>query len=228
MVRPMKKSIILGGLALLLATACHKADYDAFGGHSDDADNPVRAYMVALADDIVAASLEELEAALQLDLQDPITQVMYDAKGSLLTPGGTWKVRRESALKGLVLQCEQGIDGSSIWNISFDGDLELRGEIFPTQFSFYAHPEGSQSNAAHQDWNVTSFHGDRYEREGYNCSFDCFEGTLRFEALPENGYWNAYGTFSMNVFKGETLVDSAYLSLKGAPSAAIFVHGLEQ
>lgn len=224
----MKKTILLGGLALLLATACHKADYDAFGGHTDDPDNPVRVYMLTLADDIVAASLEELEAALQLDPQDPITQAMYEAKGSLLVPGGTWKVRRECSLKGLVLQCEQGIDGSSIWNISFDGDLELRGEIYPTNFSFSAHPEGSQSNSAHQDWKVSVFHGDRYERDGYNCNFDCFEGTLLFQALPEENYWNAYGTFSMHVFKGETHVDSAYLSLKGAPSAAIFVHGLEQ
>lgn len=224
----MKKSIILGCLALLLATACYRADYDAFGGHTDTSGNPVREYMLALADDIVAASLEELEAALKMDPQDPITQVLYDAKGNLLAPGSTWKVRREGSLKGLVLQCERGLDGSSIWNVSFDGDLELRGESYPTQFSFSAHPEGSQSQAAHQDWKVTVFHGDRYEREGYNCYFDCFEGTLRFQALPEDGYWNAYGTFSMHVFKGETLVDSAYLSLKGAPSAAIFVHGLEQ
>ena len=228
MVRLMKRAFILAGLALLLTTACHKADYDAFGGHTDTSDNPVRAYMLTLADDIIAASLEELENALQLDPQDPVIQALYKVEGNLLLPGSTWTIRRECPLKGLVMHCEQGLDGSSIWNITFDGDLELNGDTYPTNFSFYAHPEGPQSDVAHQDWKVTVFHGERFEREGYNCIFECFEGTLLFQALPENNFWNAYGTFSMHVFKGETLVDAAYLSLKGAPSAAIFAHGLEQ
>ena len=222
MVRLMKKTTLLAGLALFLLTACHKADYDAFGGHTDTGENPVREYMLTLADDIVAASLEELESALQMGPQDQVTQALYYIQGDL-SSGGTWTIRRECPLKGLVIRNVIKTEGLMGWLLEFDGDLTLSGETFPTRFTVQA--ERVPSEAVHTDWRITRFSGSRTEREGYRCTFDISSG-LVFEALQEDDLWNARGTIQMNVYKGDTLVDIAILTLKGPRSAAVFVHGI--
>lgn len=219
----MKKTALLAGFILLLATACHKADTDAFGGHTDTTDNPVREYMLALADDLVAASLEELEAALQADPQDPLSQTLYVMQGDLLS-GGRWTIRRECPLKGLVIQNVIKADGLMGWILEFDGDLSLIGSPYPTRFTLQA--EHSPTQSSHSDWRITSFSGQRTERDGYMCTFDISSG-LVFEALQDDKLWNAFGTIRMMVYKNDILVDTAYLSLKGSRSAAVFVHGPE-
>lgn len=220
----MKKTVFLAGIVLLLATACHKADYDAFGGHTDTNDNPVRAYMLNVVDDLVAASLEELETALQMDAQDAFTQALYVMQGDLRHVTGTWTVRRECPLKGLVIRCNIQTEGLAGWILEYDGDIELLGNIYPTHFTLQA--EHNPTEEAHTDWRITKFSGYRTEREGYKCTFD-ISSSLLFEALQqEERLWNAAGTLHMIVYKNDSLIDTAYLSLKGAPSAAIFVHGL--
>ena len=225
MVRPMKKSVLLAGLVLLLATACHQFDPDAFGGHTDTTDHPVREYMLYLTDHLVAASLEELETALQMDPQDAATQSMYVVQGDLAHGNGVWTVRRECALKGLVMRNVIRTEGLTGWLLAFEGDVEISGSAYPTRFTVQA--ERAPTQVAHTDWKVTKFSGTRTEIEGYRCTFDATTA-LDFEAL-ESDYkiWNAYGTVHMNVYKNDDLIDNAFLSLKGAPSAAIFVHGLK-
>ena len=223
MVRNMKKTALFAGLVLLLATACHKADVDAFGGHSDDGDNPVHAYMLTLADDIVAESLEELEAALQMNPQDQVAQALYVIQGDLSHVTGTWTIRRECPLKGLVIRCNIHTEGLTGWILEYDGALDLSGYTYPTRFTVEA--ERTSTQETHTDWRITKFSGHRIEQEGYKCTFDISSGLL-YEALPESNLWNAYGTIHMDVYKNDTLVDTAYLSLKGAPSASIFVHGV--
>ena len=218
----MKKTTLLAGLALFLLTACYKADYDAFGGHTDTSENPVKEYMLTLADDIVAASLEELESALQMDPQDKVTQALYYIQGDL-SSGGTWIIKRECPLKGLALRNLIKSEGLMGWLIEFDGELALSGETFPTRFTVQA--ERVPSEAVHTDWRITKFSGSRTEREGYRCTFDITSG-LVYEALQENDLWNARGTIQMNVYKDDTLVDTGILTLKGPRSGAVFVHGV--
>ena len=198
----MKKSVLLAGLVLLFATACHKVDYDAFGGHTDTTDNPVRAYMLSLSDDLLAASLEELETALQLDSTDPVAQVLYVIQGDLHETSGHWTVRRECPLKGLVIRTCIKSETQMGWLLEYEGDIDLSGNTYPTQFTVQA--ERAVTEDLHTDWSITKF---------------------SFEALPQNYLWNAFGTLHMSVYKDNSLIDNAYLSLKGAPSAAIFVHG---
>ena len=221
MVRDMKKTALLAGLSLLLVTACYKADYDAFGGHTDTDENPVKEYMLTLADDMVAASLEELESALQMEPQDQVTQSYYVVQGDLHS-GGRWTLRRECPLKGLVIRNVIQTEGLMGWLLEFDGDLNLSGYIYPTHFMVQAEHQPTQN--AHTDWSITKFSGHRTEQQGYRCTFDISSGLL-FDALQEDYRWNARGTIHMDVYKDDTLVDTAYLTLKGPRSAAVFVHG---
>lgn len=223
MVRHMKRMLLFGGLALLLAASCQKAE-DAFGGHMDESDNPVREYMITLADDLVAASLEELEIALQTDPLSPSAQAFYIIEGNLDTPGSTWTIRRECPLKGLVIRCGQTNDGLPGWSMEFEGDFKLSGESYPTRFSMWAHQgDETQSISSHIDWIVSEFSGERFEREGYACSFGT-TSPLSFNAMPEDYLWYSYGTLYMYVHKGKTLVDTAYLRLNGPRSSASFTH----
>ena len=226
MVRHMKRTVILAGMALLLMTACSKANHDYFGGHTHSSDNPVQEYMLTLADDLLTASLEELEDALQANPQDPVARALYDIQGNDLNlSGSTWTIRRECPLKGLVLRCEPE-NGQTAWTLSFDGDLELAGESYPTRFSIRLRPEdGGQNQSSHINWTVFEFSGSRTEREGYNCSFGLASSTILFRALLADYVWNPYGSLQMKVFKNQDLVDVAYLTLAGAPSASTFVHG---
>ena len=223
MVGLMKRMVFLAGLVLLLASGCHKADSDAFGGHTDTIDNPVQEYMLSLTDDLIAASLEELETALQMDAQDPMAQAMYVIQGDLTHVTGTWTIRRECPLKGLVIRCNIHSEGLMGWILEYGGDIELSGYPYPTYFKLQAERKPTQE--AHTDWQITQFSGQRIEREGYICTFES-STALVFEALQENNLWNAYGTVHMNVYNNDTLIDSAFLSLKGPRSAAAFVHGL--
>jgi hypothetical protein len=219
----MKKSVLLAGLVLLCTTACHKIDYDAFGGHTDTTENPVRAYMLSLSDDLLAASLEELETALQLDPADPVAQALYLIQGDLHETRGHWTVRRECPLKGLVIRTFIKSEEQMGWLLEYEGNVELSGEAYPTTFTVQA--ERPMTEDHHTDWSITKFSGTRTEKEDYHCTFES-SSDLVFEALPQDFLWNAFGTLHMNVYKGKSLIDNAYLSLKGAPSAAIFVHGI--
>ena len=218
--------LILAGMVLLLMTACSKANRDYFGGHTHSSDNPVQEYMLTLADDLLTASLEELEDALQADPQDPVARALYDMKGGdLHLSGSTWTIRRECPLKGLVLRCEPE-NGQAAWTLEFDGDLELAGEIYPTFFSVRLRPEDDgQNQSPHGNWTVFEFSGTRTERDGYKCSFGLASPTILFRALLADHVWNPYGSLQMKVLKNENLVDIAYLTLAGAPSASTFVHG---
>lgn len=222
----MKRMLILAGMALLLMTACSKANPDYFGGHTHSSDNPVQEYMITLADDLLTASLEELEDALQVDPQDPVARVLYNMKGGdLHLSGSTWTIRRECPLKGLVLRSELE-NGQAAWTLEFDGDLELAGEIYPTRFSVRLRPEDDgQNQSPHGNWTVFEFSGTRTERDGYKCSFGLASPTILFRALLADHVWNPYGSLQMKVLKNENLVDIAYLTLAGAPSASTFVHG---
>ena len=224
----MKRTIILAGAALLLLTACSKADHDYFGGHKHTSDNPVQDYMLTLADDLLTASLEELEEALQVNSQDPVARALYDMQGDdLHLSGSKWTVRRECPLKGLVLQCEPE-EGKTAWNLVFDGDLVLADESYPTQFSIRLRPEyDEQDQSAHLNWAVFEFSGSRTERDGYKCTFSLASPTILFRSLLADHLWNPYGSLQMTVFKNETPVDVAYLTLAGPPSASTFVHGQE-
>lgn len=226
MVRHMKRTVILAGMVLLLMTACSKADRDYFGGHTHSSDNPVQEYMLTLADDLLTASLEELEDALQANPQEPVARALYDMKGGdLHLSGSTWTIRRECPLKGLVLRCEPE-SGQAAWTLEFDGDLELAGEIYPTRFSIRLRPEDDGQNPSpHVNWTVFGFNGTRTERDGYKCSFGLASPTILFRALLADHVWNPYGSLQMKVLKNENLVDIAYLTLAGAPSASTFVHG---
>ena len=214
--------MLLGGLVLLFTTACQKINYDAFGGHTDTTDNPVRAYMIALSDDLLAVSLEELETALRLDPADPIAQALYVVQGDLRETDGRWTIRRECPLKGLVIRTFIKSEEQMGWLLEYDGEIDLSGDAYPTTFTVQA--ERPVTEDLHTDWTITRFTGSRTEREGYKCTFESASNIV-FEALAEDYLWNAYGTLHMSVYKGNSLIDNAYLSLKGAPSAAIFVHG---
>lgn len=218
----MKRIIILAGTALLLLTACSKADHDYFGGHKHASDNPVQEYMLTLADDLLTASLEELEDALQASPQDPVVRALYDIQGDdLHLSGSTWTLRRECPLKGLVLRCE-----TDAWSLTFDGDLVLAGESYPTQFSIRLRPEDiEQDQSSHPNWAVFEFSGSRTERDGYKCTFGLASATILFRSLLADHLWNPYGSLQMKVFKDQTLVDVAYLTLSGSPSSSTFVHG---
>ena len=218
----MKRMIILAGTALLLLTACSKADHDYFGGHKHASDNPVQEYMLTLADDLLTASLEELEDALQASPQDPVVRALYDIQGDdLHLSGSTWTLRRECPLKGLVLRCE-----TDAWSLTFDGDLVLAGESYPTQFSIRLRPEDiEQDLSSHPNWAVFEFSGSRTERDGYKCTFGLASATILFRSLLADHLWNPYGSLQMKVFKDQTLVDVAYLTLSGSPSSSSFVHG---
>ena len=147
----MKRTVILAGAALLLMAACSKADHDYFGGHSKTGDNPVQDYMLTLADDLLTASLEELEDALKANPQDPVARALYDMQGDdLQLSGSSWTIRRECPLKGLVLRCEPE-DGQTAWNLVFNGDLELAGESYPTRFSIRLRPEDGEQNLVDGD-----------------------------------------------------------------------------
>lgn len=228
MVRRMKRTVILAGTALLLMTACSKADHDYFGGHSKTGDNPVQDYMLTLADDLLTASLEELEDALKANPQDPVARALYDMQGDdLQLSGSTWTIRRECTLRGLVLRCEPE-DGQTAWNLVFNGDLELAGESYPTRFSIRLRPEdGEQNQSSHFNWTVFEFSGSRTERDGYSCSFGLASSAILFRALLGDHLWNPYGSLQMKVFKNQDLVDTAFLTLAGFPSASTFVHGQE-
>lgn len=227
MVRHMKRTVILAGMTLLLMTACSKANHDYFGGHTHSSDNPVQEYMLTLADDLLTASLEELEDALQANPQDPVARALYDMQGDdLHLSGNTWTIRRECPLKGLAIRCEPV--GHMAWGIVFDGNLELAGESYPTQFSIRLRPEDDgQNQSPHINWTVFEFTGTRTERDGYKCTFGLASPTILFRAMLADHLWNPYGSLQMKVFKNDNLVDNAYLTLAGAPSASTFVHGEE-
>ena len=224
MVKLMKRMMYFAGLVLLLTTACQKADHDYFGGHTHKSDNPVHEYMLTLADDLLTASLEELASALRANPQDPIARASYDIQGDLLQPGGTWTLRLECPLKGLVIRSET-VDEETVWNLVYDGSLSLAGERYPTQYSIRVRPKDEgQDLSSYIDWSVFEFSGTRTEREGYKCTFGLATPTISFRAVTDH-YWNPYGSLQMTVYKNEEVIDHALLTLSGAPSASTFVHG---
>ncbi|MBQ9192438.1 MAG: hypothetical protein IJ156_01795 [Bacteroidales bacterium] len=214
----MRTWYFLAGIALLILSACSKADSDAFGGNEDRTGNPVQTYMLALTDDLAASALEELETALRADPNALSSQAFYLMQGNLSQTGSTWVLQRECRLKGLVIN---KLDGE-VWKLDYDGDLSLQDDSYPTRFTIRAVRMDPQSS--HADWTIT-LEGSRTEREGYACTFES-NGSIRYEALSEDRLWYAYGVLQMNVTRNGTLVDQAFLSLNGPRNASGFVHKL--
>lgn len=223
----MKRYLVMMALcAVALLTSCVKGeslnDDDYVGGRDGAANSQAREYMMAIADDLVAGMLDELELALSINERGGSRSSHFTVGGPLTTPGSSWTVKAEdSPFYQLSIRCS----GENTWDLDYSGDFALVSEenAYPTRVrmtaSRYSHEDG-------EGWTVT-LDGSREERLGYTCTF----GTSSLQYVNTRGAgasgWNRmFGDLDMSVFKDGKEVDVCCLSFEGAPSQATFLRGL--
>lgn len=213
----MKKILtILAAIAVL--ASCEK---ETFGPSSTDRTaSPLENYMLAIADDIVATSLSELESALQVDVNGVVGKYFYTNNGiSLSQDGSSWKINREGDMSGAVLE---KVAGENAWTVSYDGELSVNNVPFPTTFTIKA-TKKDPAEEGHISWYV-SFDGTRTEDDGYKCTFSNVETPVEYRVVDMTESWGAYGYLMMTVFKGSEQKDKVIMELRGLRSSASITH----
>ncbi len=199
------KKILYIALAVLGLSACSKgsnADGDVLGGTNNYSYSYVGRYTMAIADELVAGALEELESALEMGMQ---------------------KVTWASRFPGMEIISSE----PDQWLLTYTGPLMLLKNSYDTNFELVAIKEADPADGAlHASWRV-KLKGHRTEREGYTCDFTTV-GDVRYEAMAgvKVGWNQIYGKFSLLVYRNREKVDGCQLTFNGSPSQAVFRRGL--
>lgn len=213
----MKKIlIILASLAVL--ASCAK---EVFGPSSSEEEaSPLENYMLAIADDVVATALSELESALQVDVNSVVGKYFYTNNGIALSQdGSSWVLNKEGLMSGAVLE---KVTGENAWTINYEGGMAVNDISFPTIITIKA-TKKDPSAEGHMDWNVT-FEGMRTEEDGYKCTFSNAELPIEYRVVNTTAFWGAYGYLIMTVFKGSVQKDKVIMELRGLRSSASITH----
>lgn len=232
----MKKILYALTAGLMALTACSKGDYnylpgDVLGGQYIYNYNEGRQYMMLIADDLVTGVINELELAMEVEARGLSSSSHFKYTGSFYEKGSLWRVKAEGAtFKGMEINC---VDEHT-WHVSFEGDLDLGGNSYPTTFSLTA-----KQLQEHSQWGVT-LKGSRTERGGYYCTFEThvpqdttrppyvtYANTLG-DANRQHVWNNVVGDYYLTVYnddKPEFPILSC-LSFNGLPSQAIYTYGL--
>lgn len=218
----MKRFYTIFMIAILAVVACSKEDNidpeDALGGHSEP-DSALASYMLDIANDIVAGSLEELEDALAVGTGSGLARYFYTTNGLALTEtGAIWTVQRDGELYGLQMTC---LGETLTWRLDFGGKLKINGYSYPTEFSIVA-KASDPTQTGHRSWNV-SLTGDRTEKDGFTCHF-ASDGLLEYRALSTSALWGAYGYVVLDVYENRIHVDKVVMELRGGKSSTSVVH----
>ena len=211
----MKRYLILCMLAAVaILPSCMKGesmdDSDYVGGRETYYNRKAHNYMMAIADDLVAGSLDELELALEIDSRGSGRSAHFNIGGPLGTVGSTWTVKAEdSVFKGLSIRCS----GEEAWTLEFSGDFALVSEenLFPTVLSVHA-SRFRDPESEGEGWAVV-LDGSRTERLEYRCSFDSPSLVyLNTRGAGTTGWNQMFGDLNMSVFKGADEIDACCLS----------------
>lgn len=199
------KKILYIALAVLALSACSKgsnASGDVLGGSNVYSQSYVGRYTMAIADELVAGALEELEAALEM---------------------GTRKITWASSFAGM--EITPGEEGQ--WLLTYTGPFKLLQNSYETSFKLVAVRDAEPAaGAAHACWRIT-LNGNRTEREGYTCTFSTVGEVSYLASAGVKVGWNEiYGKYSLLVYRNELKVDGCTLSFNGVPSQAVFRRGL--
>lgn len=220
----MKKYILLLMLLPLVAVSCYKG-YDEreelYSGSSDYSGG--RSYMLHIANDLIVDNLKALESALYADkISSGGPMRSYDTNGiPLHAKGAVWTVKYISGFEGLQITAL----GDDSWQLDWDGDYALDGNTFPTRYTLTATCLSTMSQSDHFDWEV-GLDGTRTERIGYSCHF-WTDKPLWYENSSRSDYWSSCsGLLMMEVFKDSKGIDGSTLQLRGAPSNAVYRHGV--
>ena len=214
----MKKITLLPILALLLVS-CSKYDgTDYYSAPPQTISSPLKNYVLYISNDIVTASLEELESALKMDKENStLSQYFYLSNGTPLSnDGSVWTVQRDSNLKGAKIS---KILGENAWEINFEGMFSFDGSKFETQFIIKATSPAIYTTD-HHDWNV-EITGKRTEEDNYHCTFYNVDSPISYKAVEsDNTGWNAFGFLVMEVYKGTDTIDKLIMELRGGISSS--------
>ena len=215
-------SIILAMLAGIIAFAACEMEVpeDAFGSTTTP-NNPVQAYMMNIADDLVCDNLRELESALKASAESGLGKYFYTTNDRPLDQDGAeWTVNREGNLTGLTIK---KVAGSNAWDLEFNGKYPFSGNKYEIVINLTAEQDDA-SATGHQNWKVV-FDGTRTEENGYKCTFSSVDAPVKYKTIGEdNNLWNAFGYLLMTVFKGGTQVDKVVMELAGGKSDSSIVH----
>ena len=212
----------IGILAGMFAFAACEMDTpeDAFGSTTTP-DNPVQAYMMNIADDLVCDNLRELETALKVSSEAGLGKYFYTTNGkSLSEDGAEWTVNREGNLTGLTIK---KVAGSKAWDLQYKGKYPFSGNTYEIVINLTAEQDDATATG-HQNWKVV-LEGSRTEEGEYSCTFSSVDAPVKYKTIGEdNNLWNAFGYLLMTVFKGETQVDKVVMELAGGKSDCSIVH----
>jgi len=210
---------ILAGI-LSLAACAVEAPEDAFGSTTTP-DNPVQAYMMNIADDLVCDHLRELESALKASAEAGLGKYFYTTGGkSLDQDGAEWTVNREGNLTGLTIKKVAGVNA---WDLQYKGKYSFSGNSYDLVVNLTAEQDDA-SATGHQNWKVV-LDGSRTEEGGYSCTFSSVDAPVKYKTIGEdNNLWNAFGYLLMTVFKGDVQVDKVVMELAGGKSDSSIVH----
>lgn len=209
-------------LLLAVLSAAYSCDVeapeDAFGGAMDST-NPVAAYMLYFADDLVCDNLKELETALKVSAEGGMGMMFYTTSASKLTlDGATWIVKREGNVTGLRISKVSGINA---WDLFYSGKYSFSGNSYDTEYTIRA-TQLDPTATGHQNWAVT-IKGSRTEEGGYNCLISSAESTLQYKTIENGDLWNVYGYLMMTVYKEKSQIDKIVMELAGGKSDSSIV-----
>ena len=219
----MKKvSIILATLAGIIAfAACEMENPEDAFGSTTTPDNPVQAYMMNIADDLVCDNLRELESALKASAESGLGKYFYTTNNKTLDQDGAeWTVNREGNLTGLTIK---KVTGSNAWDMQFKGKYSFSGYNYDIVINMTAEQDDATATG-HQNWKVV-IDGSRTEDGGYSCTFSSVDAPVKYKTIgDDNNLWNAFGYLLMTVFKNDTQVDKVVMELAGGKSDCSIVH----
>ncbi|MBQ7163659.1 MAG: hypothetical protein IJR64_08750 [Bacteroidales bacterium] len=207
----MKRIIFVITLVVASMTSCQR--YDGTEHFSPTyVSTPLKEYMLCISNDIVTATLEELESALKMDKESTMAKYFYQSNGtSLSADGSMWKVLRDGALSGATIT---KVSGKQAWTIEFDGKFSFNGNRFDTHFNLTATAVDPSADG-HRDWDV-EINGNRTEEDDYTCSFNNAETPINYRAIDDaESSWNAFGFLIMEVNKNGNKVDALIMQLRG-------------
>lgn len=230
----MKKSfyILLG--ILLMAVSCKKDDLfgDAWSGTYDSSEYAGYEYMLRIADNLIVDNLKQIETAIFVqNTSTGNTSTRFNRSGSIWDSDCKWVVtHRGGSLEGLEITRAAA---DSTWTLKRDGKYDLGyGEEcdFDTKYEMdvrMLRDTSSRASSDHFWWKVTLKECTRTEDEGFVAKISTLPGkTIDYQYGSFCNWSYCFGVLTMQVFKGEEVMDVARLQLNGTRNSSDYIRNL--
>ncbi len=214
-------------LAVLLACACSRYDYDHFNGTPDYRQEIGEQYTRNIVEYLLIDNLRAMEKALGYDALSSSVAGKVGSSDSYRTGGlsiwsseARWTVNAVEPVEGVQIRRAHA---DSTWSLTRDADYRLGGNPYPTRYAMTVRMLG-RNPSGYADWAV-SLKGERTERKGYSCKFDTPDA-MTFVAGGSDDWVRCEGRLFVEVFRNGTKVDKCCIQYSGGRPDYQFINGL--